>query len=186
MIHLLVAFVFHKMWVLMKLDPSFTTRPSTHIFPESTSFMCLSPIPEPPFVIYYIHTWCPHSYHTTFQYHQTWYCSCCSHFESICIYTYLCSLWSFASCVELFTRDKLQMFTLMLQTAPFSFMLTPMPLGWVIPLNLALSHVRVSFLDPLILHGNPRSRLPSLNLVLNQNFEPLPLLLLKLFEFVGS
>jgi hypothetical protein len=34
----------------MKLDPSFTTRPSTHIFPESTSFMCLSPILEPPFV----------------------------------------------------------------------------------------------------------------------------------------
>lgn len=60
----------------------------------------------------------------------------------------------------------------MLVTARFSFMLTRTPLGRVIQWTVALSQVIVSFLDLLLLCGNPRSRQLYLSLVQRQNFEP--------------
>lgn len=52
--------------------------------------------------------------------------------------------------------------------ALYSFMLTLMPLGLVIPLNDVLLLVSVFFLDLLLLHGNPRSKEPFVDLVMKQ------------------
>jgi hypothetical protein len=64
-------------------------------------------------------------------------------------------------------------------------MLTLMPPRQVIQLNDVLLQVIVFFLDYLLLHGNLRSKQPFLALVLKQNFELLPPLLLILFGCNG-
>ena len=69
--------------------------------------------------------------------------------------------------------------------ALYSFMLTLMPLGLVIPLNDVLLLVSVFFLDLLLLHGSPRSKLLNHVLVQRPNLELLTLLLRRSYGFDG-